>query len=72
MKKTLLFLAVVLMGMSMMAQNTYTMIASESELSAGDKVLLVGYNGDGQAFVMSCFSLCLILIPMLSNWLCLL
>ena len=53
MKKTLLFLAVVLMGMSMMAQSTYTMIASESELSAGDKVLLVGYNGDGQAFVMS-------------------
>ena len=53
MKKLLLFLAVVLMGMSMMAQSTYTMIASESELNAGDKVLLVGYNADGQAFVMS-------------------
>ena len=53
MKKVLLFLAVVLMGMSMMAQSTYTMITSESELSAGDKVLLVGYNADGQAFVMS-------------------
>ena len=54
MKKTLLFLAVVLMGMSMMAQtNTYNMITSEGELSAGDKVLLVGFNGDGQAFVMS-------------------
>ena len=42
------------MGMSMMAQtNTYNMITSEGELSAGDKVLLVGFNGDGQAFVMS-------------------
>ena len=53
MKKALLFLAVVLMGMSMMAQSTYTMIASESELAAGDKVLLVGFNNDGDAFVMS-------------------
>ena len=41
------------MGMSMMAQSTYTMIASESELAAGDKVLLVGFNNDGDAFVMS-------------------
>ena len=53
MKKTLLFLAVVLMGLSMMAQTTYTKVTSESELSAGDKVILVGYNNDGQAFVMS-------------------
>lgn len=53
MKKLLLFLAVVLMGMSMMAQSTYTMIASESELSAGDKVILVGFDNDGNAFVMS-------------------
>ena len=54
MKKTLLFLAVVFMGLSMMAQtNTYNMITSEGELSAGDKVLLVGFNSDGQAFVMS-------------------
>ena len=53
MKKTLLFLTVVLMGLSMMAQTTYTKVTSESELSAGDKVILVGYNGDGQAFVMS-------------------
>ena len=53
MKKTLLLLAVVLMGMSMMAQSTYTMITSESELSAGDKVLLVGFDNDGNAFVMS-------------------
>lgn len=41
------------MGMSMMAQSTYTMIASESELSAGDKVILVGFDNDGNAFVMS-------------------
>ena len=53
MKKTLLLLAVVLMGLGVMAQNTYTKITSESELSAGDKVLLVGFNADGQAFVMS-------------------
>ena len=53
MKKLLLFLTVVLMGMSMMAQTTYTMIASESELSAGDKVILVGFDNDGNAFVMS-------------------
>ena len=53
MKKTLLLLAVVLMGMSMMAQSTYTMIASESELNAGDKVILVGFDNDGNAFVMS-------------------
>ena len=53
MKKTLLFLAVVLMGLSAMAQQTYQMVTSESELSAGDKVILVGYNADGQAFAMS-------------------
>ena len=54
MKKTLLFLAVVLMSLSMMAQTTtYTKITSPSQLSAGDKVLLVGFNADGQAFVMS-------------------
>ena len=53
MKKTLLFLAVVLMGMSMMAQSTYTMIASESELNEGDKVILVGFDNDNNAFVMS-------------------
>jgi len=54
MKKTLLLLAVVLMGLSMMAQtNTYTKVTSASELSAGDKVLLVGFNDEGTAFVMS-------------------
>ena len=54
MKKTLLFLATVLMSLSMMAQTTtYTKIASESELSAGDKVLLVGIKDDGSTFAMS-------------------
>jgi len=53
MKKTLLFLATVLMSLSMMAQTTYTMIASESELNAGDRVILVGFDNDGNAFVMS-------------------
>ena len=52
MKKTLLFLAVVLMGMSMMAQTTYTKVTSPSELSAGDKVILVGYYENG-AYAMS-------------------
>ncbi len=52
MKKTLLFLAVVLMGMSMMAQTTYTKVTSPSELSAGDKVILVGYFENG-AYAMS-------------------
>ena len=54
MKKTLLFLATVLMSLSMMAQTTtYTKINSESELNAGDKVLLVGIKDDGSAFAMS-------------------
>ena len=54
MKKALLFLAVVLMGLGVMAQTTtYTKITSPSQLSAGDKVLLVGFNDDNQAFVMS-------------------
>ena len=42
------------MGLSMMAQtNTYTKVTAETDLTAGDKVLLVGFNDDGQAFVMS-------------------
>lgn len=54
MKKVLLSLAVMLMGLGVMAQtNTYTRITSETALNAGDKVLLVGFNDDGQAFVMS-------------------
>ena len=44
MKKTLLFLAVVLMGMSMMAQTTYTKITSATELEAGENYLIVGYD----------------------------
>lgn len=45
MKKTLLLLAVVLMGMSMMAQtNTYTKVTSASQLVAGEKYLIVGYD----------------------------
>ena len=35
------------------AQTTYTKINSVSELEAGAKYILVGYNNDGQAFVMS-------------------
>lgn len=42
-----------LMGLGAMAQSTYTMITSQSSLNAGDKVLLVGFNDDGQAYVMS-------------------
>ena len=53
MKKTLLFLATVLMSLSMMAQTTYTKITSASELNAGDKVLLVGFDNDGVAYAMS-------------------
>lgn len=41
------------MGLSMMAQTTYTRISSESELNAGDQVILVGFDNDGQAFAMS-------------------
>ena len=52
MKKVLLFLAVVLMGMSAMAQTTYTKVTSPSELNAGDKVILVGYFENG-AYAMS-------------------
>lgn len=40
------------MGVSMMAQTTYTKVTSPSELSAGDKVLLVGYYENG-AYAMS-------------------
>lgn len=45
MKKTLLLLAVVLMGLGMMAQtNTYTRVTSASELEAGENYLIVGYD----------------------------
>lgn len=53
MKKLLLFLTIVLMGVGAMAQTTYTKITSESALSAGDKVLLVGIDDEGQAWAMS-------------------
>ncbi|MBQ3355352.1 MAG: choice-of-anchor J domain-containing protein [Bacteroidales bacterium] len=53
MKKTLLILAVMLMGLGAMAQSTYTKVTSESELNAGDKVLLVGIDDNGQAWAMS-------------------
>lgn len=53
MKKLLLLFAVMLMGLGVMAQTTYTKVTSESSLNAGDKVLLVGFNDDGAAYVMS-------------------
>ena len=47
MKKVLLFLAVVLISLSAMAQTTtYTRVTSASQLSAGDKVILVGIRDD--------------------------
>lgn len=57
MKKALLsiFALAVLMVVSTIgnAQTTYTKINSVAELEAGAKYILVGYNNDGQAFVMS-------------------
>lgn len=55
MKKILFsLLAVMLIGVGAVAQtNTYTKINSESELNQGDKVILVGFNGEGTAFAMS-------------------
>ena len=53
MKKLLLFLTIVLMGIGAMAQTTYSKVTSESDLSAGDKVLLVGIDDEGQAWAMS-------------------
>ena len=53
MKKTLLFLAVVLMGLGVMAQTTYTRVNSETELSSGDKVIFVGFHDDGTIWAMS-------------------
>ena len=53
MKKALLFLAVVLMGLGVMAQTTYTRITSETELSSGDKVIFVGFHDDGTIWAMS-------------------
>lgn len=54
MKKVLLFLAVVLISLSAMAQTTtYTRVTSASQLNAGDKVILVGIREDGTGLVMS-------------------
>jgi hypothetical protein len=53
MKKLLLLFAVLLMGAGIMAQNSYFPVTSETQLSDGDKVILVGYNDDGQAYAMS-------------------
>ena len=56
MKKTLLsiFVAMLMLFSAVgHAQSTYTKITSTAELEAGAKYILVGYNNDGQAFVMS-------------------
>ena len=56
MKKHLLFIGIVAMllfSAHAFAQQTYTMIASVSDLEAGAQYLLVGYDNDGNAFAMS-------------------
>lgn len=57
MKKGLLLIfamaALMLVSAVGYAQTTYTKINSVAELEAGTKYILVGYNNDGQAFVMS-------------------
>ena len=53
MKKVLFSLvAVLLLSLSGIAQTTYTMVNSASQLEAGAKYVLVGYDNDGQAFIM--------------------
>ena len=53
MKKVLFSLvAMLLLSVSGIAQTTYTMVNSASQLESG-QYILVGYDGDGQAFVMS-------------------
>ena len=53
MKKVLFSLvAMLLLSMSSIAQTTYTMVNSASQLEPG-QYILVGYDNDGQAFVMS-------------------
>ena len=42
-----------LLSLSGIAQTTYTMVNSASQLEAGAKYVLVGYDNDGQAFIMS-------------------
>ena len=54
MKKVLFSLvAMLLLSLSGIAQTTYTMVNSASQLEAGAKYVLVGYDNDGQAFIMS-------------------
>ena len=54
MKKVLFSLmAMLLLSFSGIAQTTYTMVSSASQLEAGAQYILVGYDNDGQAFVMS-------------------
>ncbi len=53
--KRFLFSVVVMLLLSVcgMAQATYTKVNSASNLEAGARYILVGYDDDGQAFVMS-------------------
>ena len=54
MKKVLFSLmAMLLLSVSGFAQTTYTMVNSASQLEAGAKYVLVGYDNDSQAFIMS-------------------
>ena len=53
MKKVLFSLvAMLLLSLSGIAQTTYTMVNSASQLEAGAQYVLVGYDNDGQAFIM--------------------
>ena len=54
MKKVLFSLvAMLLFSVSGIAQTTYTMVNSASQLEASAQYILVGYDNDGQAYVMS-------------------
>ena len=44
--------AILLLAMNGVAQTTYTMVTSASQLEAGAQYLLVGYDNDGNAFAM--------------------
>ena len=53
MKKVLFSLVtMLLLSLSGIAQTTYTMVNSASQLEAGAQYVLVGYDNDGQAFIM--------------------
>jgi len=54
MKRVLFSLmAMLLLSASGIAQTTYTMVNSASELEAGAQYIMVGYDNDGNAFAMS-------------------